>query len=235
MKIHSKPNIVCHFPIQWSIVIAAIVLVLGCASTSVDQRPASKEVDVNTRAVYSAGAKPVTAVLPLTLGLAPKALKQYPQLVEKSVGMGVYQLVLSAITESDHFIVIEIRPENLDAILQERWLQHSGLMSDGETAVAARPLSAVQVIYGRVYDYGESVSETIVGLKDRHTAKIMIGVQLICIDVSSLHQIAIGTAVGYGDSILGATRTAVELARSKMLRRLFIADPADGSQSSGSD
>ncbi|BBO81870.1 hypothetical protein DSCO28_24360 [Desulfosarcina ovata subsp. sediminis] len=234
MKRESTARLGDQSPIQWLFILATIAVTLGCASTTVDQRPVLTDDSGNARAVYSADTKPVTAVLPLVLDLGPEAVKQYPQLVEKSVGMGVYQLVLSAVTESNRFSVVEVRPENIDAILQERWLQQSGLMSDGQAAVEARQRGAAQVIYGRIYDYAETVSEKIVGLKARHTKKIVVGIQLICTDVSSFRQIGIGTAVGYGDSILGATRSAVMLARDNMLRRLFIADPADR-QPSGSD
>jgi len=227
MKKHTLRNGSNHFFFTWLFFLAAMASIPGCASTSVDRHPASSDRSANPRIVYTPEAKPVTAVLPLTLGLAPEAVKRYPHLVKKNLGMGIYQVVLSAVTESNRFRVVEIRPANIDAILMERWLRQSGLMSEKEATVAARQPGAVQVIYGRVYDYAETLSEEIVGLKVRREVKTMVGVQLICTDVSSRRQIGIGTAVGYGDDILSATRTAVSLATDKMIARIFANDPDD--------
>ncbi|GAB6906355.1 hypothetical protein DESC_600127 [Desulfosarcina cetonica] len=217
---------------QWLAIIVAALVVVGCASTEVDKRPTSADERGRVQGVYPANARPVTAVLPLALGLSSETAGRYPHLVEKSVGLGVYQLALSAVTHANRFRVVEIRPENIDAILQERWLQASGLMSAGEAVVAARPLGAVQVIYGRIYDYAETGSERIVGVKVQRSDTVMVGVQLICTDVASRRQIGLGSAIGYGDNILAATRVAVKLASKKMIDRLFEAGPAGGRPSS---
>ena len=211
---------------SWLVSLVAAVVVVGCASTQVDERPSVDGPATHLKGVYAAGVKPVTAVLPLALGLSIDAVKQYPHLVEKSVGLGVYQLALSAVTASNRFLVVEVRPENINALLQERWLQASGLMSDGEAVAVARPLGVTQVIYGRVYDYAQTGSERIVGLHVTRSHAVMVGVQLICTDVVSLRQIGLGAAVGYGDDLMTATRAAVDLASQKMIRRLFGGQPA---------
>ncbi len=198
-----------------------LVLSLGCASTRVDERMAPTVYPSASAGVFTASTIPVTAVLPLTLGLPPEAVKRYPLLVEKSVGLGVYQMVLSAVTDSGHFLVVEIRPEHLDVLIRERWLRGSDLMPSSETVGVVRQLGARQVIYGRIYDYAETVSENIFGLKAERNAKVMVGVQLICTEVSSLRQIGLGSAVGYGDSIVRATRMAVEKAIHTLVSRML--------------
>jgi curli biogenesis system outer membrane secretion channel CsgG len=192
----------------------------GCASVTVKDRPDPVSGPTYSPKLSTAQNKPVTAVLPLALGLTPQLVKQYPHLVEKAVGLGVYQLVLSAVSDSNHFSVLEIRPENVDAILRERWLQQSGLMAAGEVAAIGRRMGARQVIYGRVFDYAETVSEKIVGFKAQQTLSKMVGVQLICTDISTLQQMGLGTATGYGDTIISATRAAISDAMKTLIDRM---------------
>lgn len=207
-------------------VLLILILLSGCASVSVDDRPIGKESRRQLTGQKPApGAGPVTAVLPLALGLTQAAVKQYPDLVKKSVGLGVYQLVLSAVSNANCFLVVEIRPENVESIVHERWLQQSGIMAAGEVAGIGRQLGAAQVIYGRLYDYAETATEKIVGLNVRRKVSIMVGVQLICTEVAISRQTSIGTAVGYGDGILSATRRAVNQALNNLISR-SLSDPA---------
>ncbi len=198
-----------------------LVFPFGCASIQVDDRMAPTVYPGASASVSTAYTKPVTAVLPLTLGLSPEAVKQYPFLVEKSVGLGVYQMVLSTVVDEGHFLVVEIRPENLDVLVSELWLRGSGLIPGNEAAGVVRQLGARQVIYGRVFDYAETVSENIVGLKAERNERVMVGVQLICTEVSSLRQIGLGSAIGYGDSVLSATHMAVEKAIHILVSRML--------------
>lgn len=199
--------------------LVGVLLTAGCASVTVKDRPSPSTNSGYSHRLSSSSLKPVVAVLPMALGLTPAVAKQYPQLVEKAVGVGVYQMVLSAVSASNHFLVLEIRPENVDAIIRERWIQQSGLMADKEVAEVGRQLGAQQVIYGRVFDYAETVSEKIVGFKVQRTISKMVSVQLICTDISTLKQIGLGTAVGYGDTVISATRSAVGEAIKKLIDR----------------
>lgn len=192
-----------------------LLVQVGCASVTVQDRPDSR-IGLPSVAGAAPAQKPVVAVLPLALGLTPALVDQYPHLVEKSVGYGVYQLVLSAVSDSNRFSILEIRPDSVDAVLRERWLRQSGLMAATEAVEFGRQRGAEKVIYGRVFDYAETVSEKITGLKVERTVSKMIGVQLICTDISTLRQTGLGSGIGYGDTIIAATRSAVREAMVKL-------------------
>jgi len=197
-----------------------LILLTGCATVTVDDRPAGKQSHrYFSKQSITPNTESLTAVLPLALGLTPAAVNRYPNIVKKSVGLGVYQLVLSAVSDANRFLVVEIRPENVESIVSERWLQQSGVMAAGEVAGVGRQLGARQVIYGRLYDYAETATEKIVGLKVRREVSTMVGVQLICTDVATSRQKSIGTAVGYGDGVLSATRSAVNQALKNLISR----------------
>jgi curli biogenesis system outer membrane secretion channel CsgG len=190
----------------------------GCASVSVDDPDADFRHTEETASIRQcSGENAGLPVALLPLGLGKRASERYPELVKQSVGAGLYQMLMAAATETNCFLVLENRSENIEKILQERWLRGTGLMSSEEAVRYAEKLHAGKVIYGVVYDYSSSSRETIRGFKVHRDAKKRVGIQIVCTDVRTRRQIGLASSVAYGDNILEASNRAIRKALDKLI------------------
>ncbi len=191
----------------------------ACASTSVSETtsavpPPTHHMDELPQ--YE-GVKTIVAILPL--GLSERAAKRYPKLLEKSVGLGIHNLVLEALFETNRFRFVEEKPEITKDIMDRQWLSASGFFSNSEAVSYGKMLGAEQVVYGEIYDYAEG-GEKVTGLTGQQGYNVTVGVQIVCTDVETGEKLSLGTsrstAASYGD----ASRMAIEKAVYDLVKRL---------------
>lgn len=201
----------------WSLLVW-LFLVSGCAATYVQDDSTSRTQPAAASAalpVYS-GPKTVVAVLPL--GLSEQAAKRYPRLLDKSVGMGVHNMVVESLYDSNRFTFVEEKPEIIKDVMDRQWMSSAGMVDQGTAVEMGRMLGAKKVIYGEVYDYAEG-GERVAGFSAQRSSHVRMGVQVRCVDVETLEYVP-GSAVEYGADVSDAANRAIKSAVAVLLRRL---------------
>ncbi len=188
----------------------------GCASTSVEEKPAEKAMASPPPLPPYTGPKTVTAVLPL--GLSARAAKAYPHLLAKDVGLGIHNRVVEALFDTNRFRFVEEKPEIIKDALDRQWLSSAGMVDQATAVQIGKLLGARKVIYGEVYDFAQGGEKIGVGgtAKD---IKTRVGIQVRCVDVETLEYVP-GTGVGTGRDIGEASDQAIRLAVDSLVRRL---------------
>ncbi len=207
-----------HFPL---LILISVIFMVACASTSVSQTPAASEAkthQIDDLPMYS-GEKIIVAILPL--GLSERAAKRYPKLLEKSVGLGVHNLVMEALFETNRFRYVEEKPEITQDILDRQWLSASGYFSNSQAVSYGKMLGAEKVIYGEIYDYAEG-GEQVFGLKGHQGFNIAVGVQIVCTNVETGEKESIGTSRAIATTYGEASRVAIDGAVYDLVSRLQL-------------
>lgn len=192
------------------------LLLTGCASTQVVEKPLEKPQTALTPPVKYTGPKIVAAVLPL--GLSARAAAAYPHLLAKDVGLGIHNRVVENLFDTDRFRFVEEKPEIVKDVLDRQWLSSSGMVDQTTAVQMGRLLGASKVIYGEVFDFaqgGEKIGVNGVS-KDLTTR---IGVQVRCVDVETLEYVP-GSGTGKGSDLGEAADAAIRLAVEGLVRRL---------------
>lgn len=163
-----------HPPPGRLILVMALVsaVLLSCAAAA----PALPEVG----ATVAAGGEAVPiAVLPL--GLRPQVRELYPQLAQRSVGLGVHNMLLDHLFETDRFRFVEDSPEVLEDLIERQWLSTTGAVT-AETAVrTGRLLGARYVVYGEVSQFTSQKIK-----KKLYETRIRIQVRLVDVETGEL-------------------------------------------------
>lgn len=195
-----------------------VSLMAGCAATYVQDDSTSKtQPSVVSQPLPSyTGPKTVVAVLPL--GLSEQAAKRYPHLLDKSVGMGIHNMVVEALYDSNRFTFVEEKPEIIKDIMDRQWMSSAGMVDQGTAVEMGRMLGAKKVIYGEVYDYAEG-GERVAGFGAQRSSHVRMGVQVRCVDVETLEYVP-GSAVEFGADVSDAANRSIRSAVAVLLRRL---------------
>ncbi len=138
-----------------SMILISATFMMACATTSVSETRSVSDTyahHVNTLPEYT-GTKTIVAILPL--GLSERAAKRYPKLLEKAVGLGIHNLVMEALFETNRFRYVEEKPEITEDIIDRQWLSASGFFSNSQAVSYGEMLGAEKVVYGEIYDYAE--------------------------------------------------------------------------------
>jgi len=200
--------------------VLAFFFVSGCASTSVEEKPAEKAQSEPPLPKYT-GPKTVVAVLPL--GLSARAAKAYPQLLAKDVGLGIHNRVVEALYDTNRFRFVEEKPEIIKDVLNRQWLSAAGMVDQATAVEMGKLLGASKVIYGEVYDFAQGGEKIGAGgtAKDFNTR---MGVQVRCVDAETLEYIP-GSGVGKGADVGEASDQAIRKAVDGLIRRLNDTTP----------
>ncbi|MEW5735432.1 MAG: CsgG/HfaB family protein [Thermodesulfobacteriota bacterium] len=190
----------------------ACAFLFSCASTSaVDDGP---KLAAQTAAPVAfppfTGEKTPLAVLPM--GLSKIAAERYPQLLQRSVGMGVHNVLTETLYETGRFRLVEADESVIEKVFKQQWLSASGAVDESTAVQLGKVLGAKKVIYGEVYDYSEGKTEKTTGLSTRTTPRIRVGIQVRLTDVETLEYVpGSGTATGtdWSEASQGAIRAAV--------------------------
>lgn len=193
----------------------------GCAATHVETKmtlPFRLERSSQADQKHDSAPKEkiVAAVLPL--GLSERAARNYPHLLEQSVGMGIHNRVVEALYDCGRFRFVEEKPEIVKDVLDRQWLSSSGMVDQTEAVRMGRILGAKKVIYGEVFDYARG-GEKIMGLKAQKGHLVRMGVQVRCVDVETLEYVP-GTGSGDGTDDGQAADNAVSEAVDALLERM---------------
>lgn len=190
----------------------------GCATTYTAEDPGSVKAGVTPEksAEKYIGLKTIVAVLPL--GLSERAAKRYPHLLDKAVGMGIHNMVVEALFDSNRFTFVEDKPEIVKDVIDRQWMSSAGMVDQSTAVRLGKMLGARKVIYGEVFDYGEG-GEIVTGFSVKKNFRIRTGVQIRYVDVETLEYIP-ATGVDYGNDVSESAGKAVNTAISILLRRL---------------
>lgn len=197
--------------------LTTLLILTGCATTYVEaDRPATlAPAPATTGAAYT-GPKIVVAVLPL--GLSDRAAQRYPHLLDKNVGFGIHNLLTEALYDSGRFTFVEDKGEIIKDVMDRQWMSANGMVSQSRAIEMGKMLGATKVIYGEVYDYGESGDE-IRGLSSKKNLKTRMGIQIRCVDVETLEYVP-GSGTGIGNDVSSAADQALQQASASLLKRL---------------
>lgn len=191
---------------------------LGCATTYTAEDSGSVKAGAITEksAEKYTGPKTIVAVLPL--GLSDRAAKRYPHLLDKAVGMGIHNMVVEALFDSNRFTFVEDKPEVVKDVIDRQWMSSAGMVDQSTAVRLGKMLGARKVIYGEVFDYAEG-GEVVTGFSVKKNFRIRTGVQIRYVDVETLEYIP-ATGVDYGNDVSESAGKAVNAAISVLLRRL---------------
>ena len=199
------------------LMIVACFFLAGCATTTGESDPqALRESDMAPEFPAFSGERTVVAVLPL--GLSKEAAAKYPHLLEKSVGLGIHNLVVEALFDSRRFRLVEEKAEIIKDVMQRQWMSAAGMVEQQTAVELGRILGASKVIYGEVYDFAQG-GEQVSGFSVKQNLTTRMGVQVRYVDVETLEYIP-GTGVGIGTDVSSAADKAVMAAIVKMVKRL---------------
>lgn len=192
------------------------LLLVGCASTQVVEKPLEKtKAELAPLPAYT-GPKTVAAVLPL--GLSAKAAAAYPHLLTKDVGLGIHNRVVETLFDTNRFRFVEEKPEIVKDVLDRQWLSSSGMVDQATAVKMGKMLGASKVIYGEVYDFAQGGEKIGAGgvAKNFNTR---MGVQVRCVDVETLEYVP-GSGTGKGSDVGEAADAAIRAAVDGLVRRL---------------
>lgn len=192
------------------------LLLAGCASTRVVEKPLEKAQAAPAPAAVYDGPKIVAAVLPL--GLSAKAAAAYPHLLAKDVGLGIHNRVVETLFDTNRFRFVEEKPEIVKDVLDRQWMSSSGMVDQASAVKMGKMLGASKVIYGEVYDFAQGGEKIGLGgvAKNFNTR---MGVQVRCVDVETLEYVP-GSGTGKGGDVGEASDAAIRAAVDGLVRRL---------------
>jgi curli biogenesis system outer membrane secretion channel CsgG len=197
----------------YALLLAALAFLMLSACTVTQTVPQEELIASSKPAPVSYspydGPRIPAAVLPF--GLPEQVARRYPHLLEKSVGLGIYNLLTQELYRTGRFRLVERDPKVMEAVLKEHELAFSGLVDPGTAARIGRFLGARVVVYGEVYDYSEGIVEKTTGFKTVQTPRVRVGVQMRVVDVETLELIP-ASGIAYGVDYGGASHSAIRQA-----------------------
>ena len=199
---HMKKKVVC---------LLLAIFACSCASTTVESNKEETTAEIDHRITYPPYEGPSSWLAVLPMGLSERAAKRYPHLLDKSVGLGVHNVLTDALFRTRRFRFVEDKDQILEKASQ--WQREGGARGIGNDRAISigRKLGARKVIYGEVYDYAEGKKEDILGLRASIERSIRVGVQIRMVDVDTYEYIP-ASAVEYGEDWGTASRVAIERA-----------------------
>lgn len=199
--------------------LVAVLFLASCATTqAIDDSPKTpkpKAADIKFPP-YS-GKKTPLAVLPM--GLSKLAADRYPQLLTRSVGLGVHNVLTEDLYETGRFKLVEADEKVIEKVFKQQWLSASGAVDESTAVELGKILGAQDVIYGEVYDYSEGRIEKTSGLSTKTIPRIRVGIQIRLTDVETLEYIP-GSGTGTGADWSEASRNAIRAAVQSLLCKL---------------
>lgn len=191
----------------------------SCAVTA-PELEAPEQTDSNQTPItypeYTGERIPI-AVLPM--GLSERTAKQYPFLLEKSVGLGVHNVLTDALYRTKRFRFVEDKESVIKEAFKRQELSDWGVVDQEYAIKIGKMLGAKKVVYGEVYDYSEGKTEKIIGLKTSALPRVRVGLQIRLVDAETLEYIP-ASSVKYGIDWAEASQAAIESAVLKIVTNL---------------
>ena len=195
-----------------------LLLLWSCATTSPEINE-NEKTGSTTQIVYPAYSGPKVPLAVLPMGLSETTAARYPHLLEKSVGLGIHNVLSDALYQTGRFRFVEDKESVIKDMMNRQRMSQMGLV-DKDTAIQiGKMLGAQKVIYGEVFDYSEGKDETIRGFGKSTTPQVRVGVQIRLVDLETLEYIP-ASDIKYGRDWGEASKAAIESSVLKMVQRL---------------
>jgi len=191
----------------------------SCAVTTPELEESEKADSEKKQVTYPeyTGERIPIAVLPM--GLSERTAKQYPFLLEKSVGLGVHNVLSDELYRTKRFRFVEDKESVIKEAFKRQELSDWGIVDQESAIKIGKMLGAKKVVYGEVYDYSEGKTETITGLKTSALPRVRVGLQIRLVDAETLEYVP-ASSVKYGIDWAEASQSAIEAAVLKIVTNM---------------
>jgi hypothetical protein len=211
---------------------------IGTTKTEDYKASFEKKINIDSLLDYDGPKIPIQI---LSLGINEEVYTMYPELKDKRVGLGVTNIVVEFLEETNHFLFTEDKTEIKNRMVKQFQASQSGITEDKLDGRGKIRL-AHYFAYIEVYDFSVSEDET-VNMKDgvKNTVVTRLGLQVKFVDAETGEYFT-GSGLGeaktvreltlmnddnfsevkFNQSTIGtSTKKALEIAASKILVRMY--------------
>ncbi len=203
----------------FTMIFFSVFFLLSCATTKPDIPESELANTQKQPIVYPHYSGPKTPLAVLPMGLSETTAKRYPHLLEKSVGLGIHNVLSDALYQTGRFRFVEDKKSVIKDMFERQKMSMMGLVDKEYAINIGKMLGAKKVVYGEVFDYSEGKEETISGFSKSTIPRVRVGVQIRMVDLETLEYIP-ASAIKYGMDWGEASQVAVESAVFTMIQRL---------------
>ena len=192
------------------------LLFSACAQTTIDIDKSENIAQESSAVAFPPyeGEKMPIAVFPM--GLSEKAAQRYPHLLEKSVGLGIDNVLADTLYQTKRYRFVEDKESVVKESLNKLRMSASGLVDEKYALQIGKMLGAKKIIYGEVYDYSEGKVESVKGFRGSTTPKVRVGVQIRLVDTETLEYVP-ASSVKFGADWGEASQAAINSAVLKLI------------------
>lgn len=168
--------------------------VIGKTKTEDYKASFEKKVNIDSLLDYNGPKIPIQL---LNIGIGDEVFAQYPELKDKRVGLGVTNIVVEFLEETNRFTFTEDKTEIKNRMVKQFQASQSGFTKD-KLDGAGKIRLAHYFVYIEVYDFSVSEDET-VNMKDgvKNTVVTRLGLQVKFVDAETGEYF---TGSGLGDA-----------------------------------
>jgi hypothetical protein len=211
---------------------------IGTTKTEDYKASFEKKINIDSLLDYDGPKIPIQI---LSLGINEEVYTMYPELKDKRVGLGVTNIVVEFLEETNHFLFTEDKTEIKNRMVKQFQASQSGITEDKLDGRGKIRL-AHYFAYIEVYDFSVSEDET-VNMKDgvKNTVVTRLGLQVKFVNAETGEYFT-GSGLGeaktvreltlmnddnfseikFNQSTIGtSTKKALEIAASKILVRMY--------------
>jgi curli biogenesis system outer membrane secretion channel CsgG len=166
--------------------VCSMLLMLSCATVSTEKSAQLKQDNKLQNESYPEYTGEKKRVQIIRFGIPPEITAQYPELAEKRVGWGLYNVIIDEFYDSKRFTFIEEKEAIQEKIMQNWALSQSGIVVEEQQVDQSHGLSLPQyLVYAEIVDFSVRTKEVVVGVAMQKENATQIGVQLRIVDVST--------------------------------------------------
>ena len=236
-QIKSLLIVIVWFAIMFFIATKSIGQTIGTTKTEDYKASFEKKSNIDSLLEYDGPKIPIQI---LSLGISEEVYAMYPELKDKRVGLGVTNIVVEFLEETNHFTFTEDKTEIKNRMVKQFQASQSGITQDKLDGKGKIRL-AHYFAYIECYDFSVSEDET-VNMKDgvKNTVVTRLGLQVKFVDAETGEYFT-GSGLGeaktvreltlmnddnfsevkFNQSTIGtSTKKALEIAAGKILLRM---------------
>lgn len=215
----------------YSVLLILITLTCSCGTISTEKHQDS----LPERPFPPPYDGPKSRIQIIELGIPEDLTTKYPELVEKRVGWGMYEMIIDTLFESGRFVFLEEKTAIQERILHQWELSLSGLAAVDQVIDYPGFGIPEYLVYAQVFEFSTSDAETVLTVAAKRDRATIIGIQLRLVRVADgvfIPASGIGEAVtssegvwapelDFNQSTVGlATKRAIRIAVSNLLQRM---------------
>jgi hypothetical protein len=205
----------------------AFLLFAACATVRTEQ---NSDAQAHSTLQYPpAPANPWRAQV-VRIAIPSEWATAYPELLQKNVGLGLYQRVLSELSRSRHFTLNTADSSSQTLLLQQWAFAQSGLVAELPVSEGPQFSAPDYLIYAEIFDFAISRTEQVRGVHSQEESITRVGVQLRFVHAQSGELIPIsgsGEARTQGEAWFTASaprfeQTTVGIATERALQQAIL-------------